>query len=119
MINAPGFEVVRAIPWGALNRYAIVGFGREHTLDGEFLHTPSTLYSTVFCSFFDIFSYVHRVSRAVWYPIRHVDWAGLSGGPNGRKVAQCINVAGERGVYLMASWTLTLYERIFVFVGAL
>ena len=66
--TAPTFEVVRARPWGAY-RYAIVGFGpREHTLDGEFLHTPSTLYSTVFCSVFDIFWCVHRVSRAVWYP---------------------------------------------------
>ena len=62
--TAPTFEVVRARPWGAY-RYAIVGFGREHTLDGGFLHTPSTLHSTVFCSFFDIFSYVHRVSRVV------------------------------------------------------
>ena len=30
---APTFEVVRARPWGAC-RYAIVAFGREHTLDG-------------------------------------------------------------------------------------
>ena len=99
---APTFEVVRARPWGAY-RCAIVGFGREHTLVREFLHTPSTLCSTVFCSFFDIFSCVHRVLRVISYPIRHVGWVGLPGGPDDRKVARCINVAGERGVYLIAS----------------
>ena len=73
MSTAPTFEVVRARPWGAY-RYAIVGFGREHTLDGEFLLTPSTLCLTVSCSFFDIFSHVHRIFRGL-YGAPFVMWA--------------------------------------------
>ena len=111
------FEVVRARPWGAY-RCAIVGFRREHTLVREFLHTPSTLCSTVFCSFFDIFSCVHRVLRAVWYPIRHVGWVGLPGGPDDRKVARCINVAGERGVYSIASDADSVREKFCFWRGS-
>ena len=111
------FEVVRARPWGAY-RCAIVGFRREHTLVREFLHMPSTLCSTVFCSFFDIFSCVHRVLRAVWYPIRHVSWVGLFGGPDDRKVARFINVAGERGVYLIASDADSVREKFCFWRGS-
>ena len=53
------------------------------------------------------------------YPIRHVGWIGLPGGPYNRKVARCINVAGERGVYLIASDADSLHARSFVFSGAL
>ena len=90
--------VVWARPWGAC-RYAIVVFGREHTLDGYFLHMPSTLCSTVFCLFFDIFSCVHHVSRVVSCPIRRVGWVKPPEGPDGRKVAQRISVAGDEAMY--------------------
>ena len=42
---------------------------------------------------FDIFLYVHRVPRIVWY---HVDWVVLPRGPDDRKIARCVSVVGKR-----------------------
>ena len=45
---------------------------------------------------------MNRVLRVVWCPIRHVGWVGPLKGPDDRKVARCISVAGERGGVLIA-----------------
>ena len=61
---------------------------------------------------------MHRVLRVISYPIRHVGWVGLPGCPDDRKVARCINVAGERGVYLIASDADSVREKFCFWRGS-
>lgn len=85
--HAPQLRAPR--PRGRVRVWTGLAYAWEHALVG----TRRAPCLRQYVAHFDIFLYVHRVPRIVWY---HVDWVVLPRGPDDRKIARCVSVVGKR-----------------------